>query len=37
MGECAHYQLVTIFYSFLNLKNVNPFLYGVYFNIRIRF
>jgi hypothetical protein len=30
MGECAHCQLVTMFSSFLNLKNVNPFLYSVY-------
>jgi hypothetical protein len=27
MGECARCQLVNMFSSFLNLKNINPFLY----------
>jgi ABC-type uncharacterized transport system permease subunit len=29
-GECANCQLVNMFSSFLNLKNINPFLYSVY-------
>ena len=30
MGVCEHYHLVAMFSLFLNLKNVDPFLYSVY-------